>query len=47
VSARGLVAILLGAVVAEHDRLLAELGKGKITRDTPAQWNYDIDISAC
>jgi len=29
-------------IVAEHDRVFAEYGKGQIDRDTPVQWDYDI-----
>ncbi len=29
-------------VVAKHDAMLQELGKGQITRDTEVMWNYDV-----
>ncbi len=33
------------ATVAKHDLLIAEHGKGQITRDTVVEWNYDIELT--
>jgi hypothetical protein len=31
-------------VAQHHDALIAELGAGVITRETPVSWNYDIEL---
>jgi hypothetical protein len=32
-------------IVAKHEKLLAEYGKGEIRRDTVVDWNYDIILT--
>jgi hypothetical protein len=32
------------AIVAKHDQLITQYGKGVITRDTEVEWNYDIEL---
>ena len=31
-------------IVAKHDRLIAQYGKGVIARNTEVEWNYDIEL---
>ena len=31
-------------VAMHHDALISELGGGVITRETPVEWNYDIEL---
>jgi hypothetical protein len=31
--------------IAEHDKLIEQYGKGKIHRNTPVEWDYDVEVS--